>query len=74
MLLLGLFRGPLPDHELALADEVGAVAPSDLGSAQRLWATVDSPWVAQVDRASYAATVRELGASGLRSSSVPISR
>ena len=32
---------------------------------QQLWATVDSPWVSDVDRDRYAATVRDLAATGL---------
>lgn len=59
------FGGPLPEQDLALAEEVGAVAAADLVAAQRLWATVDSPWVADVDRPTYAATLRELAAFDL---------
>src|SRR4051812_14334315 len=47
------FGAPLPSEELAAADDVRAVAPDELRAAQLLWATVDSPWVHDVDRAAY---------------------
>jgi flavorubredoxin len=59
------FGGPMPDQHLALADDVGAAPPSDLRAAQRLWATVDSPWIANVDRRTYAATLADLSSSDL---------
>ena len=59
------FGGPLATEELAQADDVAAVPGSDLLDAQRLWATVDSPWVLDVDRGKYLATVHGLGAAGL---------
>ena len=55
----------MPDQHLALADDVGAISPSDLLAAQRLWATVDSPWITNVDRRAYAATLADLPVSGL---------
>lgn len=48
------FGAPLPDPELVRADDISALAADDLAAAQRLWATVDSPWVAGVDRAAFA--------------------
>jgi len=57
------FGGPLASLELAQGDDVADVDPSDLHPAQRLWATVDSPWVSDVDRGRYAASVRELDAA-----------
>ena len=57
------FGGPMATSELAQSDDVAAVNPSDLVAAQRLWATVDSPWVADVDRGRYAASVRDLATS-----------
>ena len=59
------FGGPLATEELAQADDVAAVPAADLLDAQRLWATVDSPWVLDVDRGKYLATVHGLGAAGL---------
>jgi hypothetical protein len=59
------FGGPMPDQHLALADDVGAVPPTDLLAAQRLWATVDSPWITDVDRRTYAATLADLPVSDL---------
>ena len=55
----------MPDQSLALADDVAAVSTSDLLAAQRLWATVDSPWIADVDRRTYAASLADLPVSDL---------
>jgi hypothetical protein len=44
------FGAPLPSAELAGCPDVRAVPDEDLRAAQLLWATVDSPWVASVDR------------------------
>jgi glyoxylase-like metal-dependent hydrolase (beta-lactamase superfamily II) len=57
------FGAPFATQELALAEDVAEAAPADLEPAQRLWATVDSPWVTGVDRGAYAATLHELAAS-----------
>lgn len=59
------FGGPLPDAEAALSEDVAAVPSSAVVAGQQLWATVDSPWVSNVDRDRYAATVRDLAATGL---------
>lgn len=50
------FGAPLPTAELAGSDDVSDVPAEDLRMAQLLWATVDSPWVHDVDRARYAAS------------------
>lgn len=57
------FGGPLNSPDLAQADDVAEAPPAELHAAQRLWATVDSPWVADVDRRRYAASVDELNAA-----------
>jgi glyoxylase-like metal-dependent hydrolase (beta-lactamase superfamily II) len=57
------FGAPFATQELAEADDVAEADRADLEPAQLLWATVDSPWVAGVDRGTYAATLRELAAS-----------
>lgn len=54
------FGAPLSAPELARADDVAAVPADDLLAAQRLWATVDSPWVAGVDRSAFAASLEPL--------------
>ncbi|MFI6091732.1 MBL fold metallo-hydrolase [Streptomyces sp. NPDC051218] len=54
------FGGPLPSAELAQADDVRAVAPQDLRAAQLLWATVDSPWVHNVDPQKFLGTFQQL--------------
>lgn len=56
------FGAPMPDPELVLAEDISALAEDDLAAAQRLWATVDSPWVAGVEREAF------------RSSLVPLRR
>ena len=54
------FGAPMPDADLARAEDIAAVPTGDLEAAQRLWATVDSPWVAGVDRAAFAASLEPL--------------
>ena len=46
--------------ELAIADDIAAVPLEDLVAAQRLWATVDSPWVSGVDRPAFRASLQPL--------------
>jgi hypothetical protein len=57
------FGAPLATPELAQADDITQASLGDVDDAQRLWATVDSPWVAAVDRGKYAATVEEFRTS-----------
>lgn len=54
------FGAPLGTAELAVADDIAAVPADDLIAAQRLWATVDSPWVAGVDRGGFTASLEPL--------------
>ncbi|MGW0584880.1 MBL fold metallo-hydrolase, partial [Streptomyces sp. NPDC002920] len=54
------FGGPMPSAELAHADDVGAVGVEDLRAAQLLWATVDSPWVHNVDVRKFLGTFQLL--------------
>jgi glyoxylase-like metal-dependent hydrolase (beta-lactamase superfamily II) len=56
------FGAPMATHDLALADDVAATAASDLEQAQRLWASVDAPWVAVADPAVFAAGLEPLRA------------
>ena len=54
------FGAPLATAEQALADDITAVPLDDLVAAQRLWATVDSPWVSGVDRHVFGASLEPL--------------
>ncbi|GGQ52825.1 MBL fold metallo-hydrolase [Streptomyces flaveolus] len=54
------FGGPMPSADLAHADDAGAVGAEDLRAAQLLWATVDSPWVHNVDVQKFLGTFRQL--------------
>ncbi|MFD7442241.1 MBL fold metallo-hydrolase [Streptomyces sp. NPDC059909] len=54
------FGGPMPTVDLAEADDVGEVDDDDLHAAQLLWATVDSPWVENVDPGKFLATFRPI--------------
>jgi len=54
------FGAPMATAELATADDIGAVPTADLIAAQRLWATVDSPWVSGVDRKAFRASLQPL--------------
>ncbi len=54
------FGAPLAVVEHVLADNVAAVPTDELVSGQRLWATVDSPWVTSVDRKAFAASLEPL--------------
>ena len=47
------FGAPLATSELAGDVDVRAVSADDLRAAQLLWATVDSPWVGEVDRGMF---------------------
>lgn len=54
------FGAPMPDAGLVQAEDIAAVPVGDLDAAQRLWATVDSPWVTGVDRSAFAASLEPL--------------
>jgi len=54
------FGSPLATADLAVADDIAALAPDDLVAGQRLWATVDSPWVTEVDRDAFRASLQPL--------------
>jgi hypothetical protein len=59
------FGAPLPSADLATADDARDVPAADLAGAMQVWAVADSPWVQLVDRARYAASLREFGEPGL---------
>ncbi|GAA3813832.1 MBL fold metallo-hydrolase [Streptomyces phyllanthi] len=52
------FGAPLPTADLAQAEDVREVGTEDLRAAQLLWATVDSPWVQNVDVDKYLESFR----------------
>ena len=56
------FGAPLPDAQLAVCGDVRDIDPAHRRAAQLLWASVDSPWVHNVDRDRYLATIEPLRA------------
>jgi len=58
------FGAPVASAELALSDDAAAVPADELTAGQRLWATVDSPWVHAVEPTAYAAAVRRCPVAG----------
>ena len=67
------FGAPMPSLELATSTDVRAVG-DQVRNFQLLWASVDSPWVHQVDPAKFRATVdpvRAMGASAVFSTHLP---
>jgi len=51
------FGAPLPTAELATTNDVAHLPPVQLRAAQLVWATVDSPWVHDVDPARFRKTL-----------------
>jgi Metallo-beta-lactamase superfamily len=67
------FGAPMPSEELATSADVRAVG-EQVRDLQLLWASVDSPWVHEVDPARFRATVdpvRAMGASAIFSTHLP---
>jgi glyoxylase-like metal-dependent hydrolase (beta-lactamase superfamily II) len=56
------FGAPLPTVELAGAEDVAEVSADDLEQGQRLWATVDAPWVSVADKSVFSAGLEPLRA------------
>ena len=54
------FGAPLTSPDLVDSDDIAAVPADDLVAGQRLWATVDSPWLAGVDRDRFRASLEPL--------------
>ena len=54
------FGGPMATAELASSDSVNDASDDDLRAAQLLWASVDSPWVSNVDPVKFAATLQPI--------------
>ena len=68
------FGAPVATAETAQVADIRDIPADDLLAAQRLWATVDSPWVAGVDRARFAdslAPLRALDPSVVLSTHLP---
>ena len=67
------FGAPMPSLELATSADVRAVG-NEVRDLQLLWASIDSPWVHNVDPAKFRATVdplRAMGASAVFSTHLP---
>ena len=62
------FGAPMPSEELATSSDVRAVG-DEVRDFQLLWASIDSPWVHQVDPARFRATVDPVRAMDARRSS-----
>lgn len=56
------FGAPMPDADAVAAVDIADLPAADVLAGQRLWATVDSPWVTGIDRASFAASLQPLRA------------
>jgi len=68
------FGAPLPSAELASAEDVAATPDDALTAGQLLWATVDSPWVHNIDPALFERTMaplREFNPSAIFSTHLP---
>ena len=60
------FGSPMTSPDQVGVDDIAALPADDLLAGQRLWATVDSPWVTSVDRTAFRAAlqpIRELDPS-----------
>jgi hypothetical protein len=71
------FGAPLPSADAASAYDVREVGPDDLRAGQLLWASVDSPWVQNVDPRLFRATIdpiRALDPSTIFSTHLPAAR
>jgi hypothetical protein len=56
------FGAPVATSAAVLASDIQEISSEDLLAAQRLWVTVDSPWVAGMDRARFGASLEPLRA------------
>ncbi|MGH3734896.1 MAG: MBL fold metallo-hydrolase [Micromonosporaceae bacterium] len=54
------FGAPMPTSEIAGGDDVAALDATELRDRQLLWASVDSPWVHNVDPRKFLATAEPL--------------
>jgi len=68
------FGAPVTTPELAAATDASAIPAADLDAGQRLWTTVDSPWVHHVDRHLFTRSLealRELNPTMVLSTHLP---
>jgi glyoxylase-like metal-dependent hydrolase (beta-lactamase superfamily II) len=68
------FGAPMPNADLATADDVGYLPSDALHAGQHLWAAVDSPWVHVVDESKFLAslsTLRDLDPHRILSTHLP---
>ena len=68
------FGGPMPDLAGAYADDIAEIPADVVRGGQLAWASGDSPWVATVDRAKFAATydaLREFAPQTVLSTHLP---
>jgi len=54
------FGSPVASPDQAAVDDIAALPADDLLAGQRLWASVDSPWVTSVDRTAFGASLQPL--------------
>jgi hypothetical protein len=54
------FGSPMASADQAAVEDIGTLPADDLLAGQRLWATVDSPWVTSVNRAAFRASLQPL--------------
>jgi glyoxylase-like metal-dependent hydrolase (beta-lactamase superfamily II) len=54
------FGAPLAGPDLVASDDIAAIPRQDLVAGQRLWTSIDSPWVARVDRAAFQSSLEPL--------------
>ena len=54
------FGSPVAFPDQAAVDDIAALPADDLLAGQRLWASVDSPWVTSVDRPAFRASLQPL--------------
>ena len=54
------FGAPMASAELTAVEDIEEVPHDDLIAGQRLWATVDSPWVSGVDRQAFETSMEPL--------------
>jgi glyoxylase-like metal-dependent hydrolase (beta-lactamase superfamily II) len=55
-----LFGAPMSDEALVYTSDIRDIPSDELRAAQRLWTTVDSPWVTSADPAAFRACVATL--------------
>jgi hypothetical protein len=57
------FGAPMPDESLVYSSDIRDIPFDDLREMQRLWSTVDSPWVTAVDPTTFRESLTQLAAT-----------